>query len=151
MTRTIDPPLKSPLSPGHTLWSTLAVSEDLSHALVVSLRQLTPGAVEDQYNVYVKDIASNTYEFVATSPEAGQLLDAGAQFAFIGGTPDFSAVSFTDPGEADLRCTGDRQWHCLSLEQGRRPEGDFEAAGRLTDKRRGHGQQVDRRPATKSP
>jgi DNA-binding beta-propeller fold protein YncE len=95
-TRTIDPPLKDPLAPGHLFWSTLAVSEDLSHALVVSLRKLTPEAVEDQYNLYVKDIASNTYELVGSSPKMGELQDAGGQFHFLGGTPDFSIVSFVE-------------------------------------------------------
>jgi hypothetical protein len=97
LNRPIDPPLLGAVAIQNTLWSTLAVSEDLSHSLVVSMVKLTPEAIEGQTNLYVKDLATGAYEFVGSTPDVNgrSMFNAGGQSFFMGGTPDFSSVSFT--------------------------------------------------------
>ncbi len=76
---------------------TLAVSEDLSKALVISARKLAPGAGEGDSNIYLRDLDTGNYTTVATTPGAfwSSLWGTVGQQPFIGGTPDFSHVLFT--------------------------------------------------------
>lgn len=87
----IDPQIFTP-EVSSVLFSTLAVSEDQSHSLVVTRRKLTPGAVEGKANLYMKDLSNGTYTFIATN--LLKIDGAGGQYAFLGGTPTFSSVAF---------------------------------------------------------
>jgi len=79
------------------LRQTLAVSDDLTHALVVSNRALTPGASEGDANLYMRNMATGALTFVASAPG-----DRAMQYytsynegvTFIGGSSDFSSIVF---------------------------------------------------------
>jgi sugar lactone lactonase YvrE len=78
--------------------STLAVSADFRHALVASNRALAPGGIDGGGNIYVKDLDSDAYTFVAGAPGAlayrGLVGPGQGETAFIAGAPDFSWVLF---------------------------------------------------------
>ena len=75
---------------------TFAVSDDGSKAVVMSLKSLAPGAVEGDSNIYLLDIATDTYTTIATVP--GTSYFSHQYFTFFGralvahGTPDFDHV-----------------------------------------------------------
>ncbi|HEV7564061.1 MAG TPA: hypothetical protein VGO24_11240 [Solirubrobacterales bacterium] len=99
-TRPVDPPTRSEFH-GFAIYVgqvTLGMSEDLSKAFVVSTHALAPGGIEDNANLYVRDVQAGTYAFVATSSEPL----AYASFAgyngageLAGGASDFSWIVFT--------------------------------------------------------
>jgi hypothetical protein len=94
-----DPPMNPPSTgsgSSKTFRLTLAISEDLTHALVVSNIALTPGAVEGAGNLYIRDLSTGGLQFVAASPEVQGFLDfAGINpISFVGGTRDFSSIVF---------------------------------------------------------
>jgi hypothetical protein len=78
--------------------STAAVSGDFEHALVVSNRALAPGGIVDGGNIYVRDLQSGEYTFVAGAPgnDAYQNLVAiqKNETIYIAGAPDFSWILF---------------------------------------------------------
>jgi streptogramin lyase len=91
----VDPPLNV----GRSTLSlvTLAVSPDFSHAFVVSNRALAPGAIANATNLYVVDLATNSYELVGSTeaPFAMEFFTATTMSnKFIGGTTDFGTVIF---------------------------------------------------------
>ena len=91
----MDPPMVP--SPGNNLHVTLAVSEDLTHAFVVSNAALTPEAIEGGANLYVRNIANGALRFVAATPEAGAFLSYSGineDGKFLGGSSDFSSIVF---------------------------------------------------------
>jgi hypothetical protein len=78
--------------------SNAAVSPDFEHALVASNRVLAPGGVAGGGNLYVKDLRTGDYTFVAGAPgiDAYRLLaNVGAtQIIYMAGAPDFSWILF---------------------------------------------------------
>ncbi len=96
----VDPPLFEAAVGVRAVQTTIAVSEDDTHALVISSRRLTPGAVEYQPNLYVKNLETDTYEFIAssTNPTFAGMVDSEGTWAYVGGTSDFSAVAFSIGG-----------------------------------------------------
>jgi hypothetical protein len=102
-------PLDPPLAISRTIVSspTLAVSDDFNHAMVVSNRALTPGAVEQGANIYVVDLRTGAYTLVGTStaPSAfAEMAALGKADMFFAGAPDFSWIVFRSkvpllPGE----------------------------------------------------
>jgi hypothetical protein len=99
--KVLDPPqIPAPLV-SVRIFTTLAVSEDNTTALVVSLKALAPGASEGDSNLYLRDIETGAYTTIATSPGAefvnrAQFSPSGF-LAYGGGTPDFSQVLFSAP------------------------------------------------------
>jgi hypothetical protein len=91
----LDPP-QIPGSITPKLITTLAVSEDGTKALVISLKALAPGASDGDSNVYLRDIASGAFTTIATTP--GPDFDKKAHFVvnvslvYLGGTPNFDHV-----------------------------------------------------------
>jgi hypothetical protein len=75
-----------------------AVSDDGTHALVVSNRVLDQGGIDDGGNFYVYDIDSGEYMFVGGAPGAFSYQQlAGLQKApeiFVWGSQDFSSIVF---------------------------------------------------------
>lgn len=96
VTRPTDPPLAAPADGTHLFWSTLAVSDDQTKALVVTRRALATGAVEGNMNMYVRTLGTDQYQLVATSADSvfKTLGDVGSQWGFIGATPNFSKIVF---------------------------------------------------------
>lgn len=95
----VDPPTNGagPLVRDHL---TLALSDDFSHAFVVSNRALTPEAIEGNTNLYNEDISTGTYSFVGASDDPGAFsLITGIQTSglFLGGSSDFSWMVFAAP------------------------------------------------------
>lgn len=93
-------PLDPPISMVGALTSslTLAVSEDLSHAMVVSNKALAPGALEQAGNLYVKNLKTGAYTLIASSDVDGALnkmAGLGQPGMFLAGAPDFSWVVFS--------------------------------------------------------
>ena len=92
------------------LLSTLAVSDDMRHALVTSNEVLAPGAVAGRFNIYIHDLGSETYELVtAAPPELAADVNLGVIPLFVGASPDWSRVflyaqvALTDePGPAGI-------------------------------------------------
>lgn len=76
---------------------TLAVSDDFTHALVVSNRALTPGGIDFGANVLRIDLATGEYELIAASDAPGAfnsfvgITDTGR---YLAGAPDLSWVVF---------------------------------------------------------
>jgi hypothetical protein len=78
--------------------TTFAISKDFTQALVVSNRDLAPGGIAGGGNLYIKDLDSGTYTFVAGAPgsEAFPQL-AGVSVTnsvFAAAAPDFSWILF---------------------------------------------------------
>jgi sugar lactone lactonase YvrE len=78
--------------------STAAMSADFEHALVVSNRTLAPGGIAGGGNIYIRNLRTGDYTFVAGAPggAAYQLL-AGLQAneqIYMAGAPDFSWILF---------------------------------------------------------
>lgn len=91
----LDPPLSS--TRAYTDSLTLAVSDDFTHALVATNRRLADGGEDGAANLYVRDVASNTYKYVASSGASAALATmTGLAQAnmFLKGAPDFSWVVF---------------------------------------------------------
>lgn len=92
----IDPPVNT--AQGFIASTTAAVSEDMEHALVVSNRVLAPGGIAGGANIYVEDLQSGTYTFVAAAPGEGAyaLLTLFQHYSliYVAGAPDFSWVVF---------------------------------------------------------
>jgi hypothetical protein len=91
----LDPPINVSRSIIET--GTHAVSADFTHAFVVSNRALTPGAIENGGNLYVKDLATGAYTLVAAvNGLDAYLAIAGADHhsMYLAGAPDFSWIVF---------------------------------------------------------
>ncbi|MFL5872177.1 MAG: hypothetical protein ACJ75T_01705 [Solirubrobacterales bacterium] len=84
--------------PGLNEASTVGMSEDFEHALVISNRALAPGGIAGGGNLYVKDMATGDYTFVAGAPGAGSwkaLVGIQAnEKIFLAAAPDFSWILF---------------------------------------------------------
>lgn len=75
-----------------------AVSEDLTQAFVISNKKLTPGANEDGVNLYLYDIAAETYTLVGTTPEpVNKDFTFLGHNSFIAAAPDMSWIVFSSP------------------------------------------------------
>jgi sugar lactone lactonase YvrE len=92
----VDPP-QHPY-PGINEGATAALSADFEHALVGSDLVLAPGGIAGGGNLYVKDLISGEYTFVAGAPgeEAWESLTGVNQNeeVFLAGAPDFSWIIF---------------------------------------------------------
>jgi DNA-binding beta-propeller fold protein YncE len=78
--------------------STAAVSSDFDHALVVSNRALASGGIEGGGNIYIRDLRTGDYTFVAGAPGGDAYaslagLQANEQI-YMAGAPDFSWILF---------------------------------------------------------
>jgi hypothetical protein len=84
--------------PGLNEASTVAMSDDFEHALVISNRVLDEGGIAGGGNLYVKDMATGDYTFVAGAPGAGSwsaLVGIQAnEKVFLDAAPDFSWILF---------------------------------------------------------
>jgi sugar lactone lactonase YvrE len=78
--------------------SVAAMSADFEHALVVSNRALAPGGIAGGGNIYIRDLRTGDYTFVAGAPggAAYQLLVGlqGNEQIYMAGAPDFSWILF---------------------------------------------------------
>jgi DNA-binding beta-propeller fold protein YncE len=99
LTRATDPPqLKEDSLGANNATNTIAISEDGTKALVVSLKKLAAGANEGDSNIYVKDLTSGTYVTAATASGTTVYKIARDPVSFgggpfIDGTPDFSHLA----------------------------------------------------------
>ncbi|WP_155891862.1 NHL repeat-containing protein [Conexibacter woesei] len=90
-------------------YTTLAVSDDLQRALVVSRDKLSDDAVAGNGNVYLHDISSDVYTLIATSADPQlfqELTQTTATRQFVGASADLSTVAFVTsvaltPGATD--------------------------------------------------
>jgi hypothetical protein len=90
-----DPPMNVPRVT--VFATTLGISPDFSHALVVSNKKLTPGALENATDLYVENLETGTFKLVATTdaPTAFGHFTAIANLdEFIAGNADYSKVIF---------------------------------------------------------
>jgi sugar lactone lactonase YvrE len=82
------------------LWdaSTTAVSSDFEHALVLSNRALTPGGFSGGGNIYIKDLRTGAYTFVAGAPGSIAYRELASvqssEQVYMAGAPDFSWILF---------------------------------------------------------
>jgi hypothetical protein len=100
--KSLDAPQLSPVPtlPNPGLGRTvLAVSEDLSHSVVISNKALTPGAIDDGSNLYLLDNTTRSYTLIGAS--ANQDLYIGRAYIAaevgrftVGASPDFSTFAF---------------------------------------------------------
>jgi sugar lactone lactonase YvrE len=85
-------------APGLLEGSTAAVSPDFDHALVVSNRALAPGGIVGGGNIYIKDLRTGEYTFVAGAPgnDAYQHVAniQANETIYMAGAPDFSWILF---------------------------------------------------------
>jgi hypothetical protein len=92
----VDPPLNAGAG-GFVIIATLGVSDDFTHALVVSNRALAPGAIEYGGNLYMTEIGSDEYELVAATNAPGaynSFVGSKQTGKFLAGAPDYSWVVF---------------------------------------------------------
>lgn len=91
--RPLDPP-QNAVRAGELLGvSTMAVSSDLSHALVSSNRKLAPGGVEGAGNLYRRDVDTGALELVATGLPNSVISGPSGADVYWGGSPDFSSIA----------------------------------------------------------
>ncbi|WP_445151687.1 hypothetical protein [Baekduia sp. Peel2402] len=93
-----DPPLNVPR--GVIEVTTQAISPDFNHALVVSNRALTAGAIDGGANIYVVDLRTRDYTLVGSAPgHSAYLAMAGLQTEnmFLAGASDFSWITIISP------------------------------------------------------
>jgi hypothetical protein len=91
-----DPPLNAGAG-GFVIIATLGVSDDFTHALVVSNRALAPGAIEYGGNLYMTEIGSGEYELVAATNAPGaynSFVGSKQTGKFLAGATDYSWVVF---------------------------------------------------------
>jgi hypothetical protein len=78
--------------------STAAISPDFEHALVVSNRDLAPGGIAGGGNIYIRNLHTGDYTFVAGAPGSNAYASlAGIQQneqIYMAGAPDFSWILF---------------------------------------------------------
>ncbi|HEV7979007.1 hypothetical protein [Amycolatopsis sp.] len=77
---------------------TMAVSEDLSHALIVSTRELTDGGIDGNTNLYLRDLRSGSYTLIVSIDAPGAynyFANLGSEGRFVAGAKDFSWVVFS--------------------------------------------------------
>jgi len=93
-------PIEAPqnAAPGLFESSTAGLSADGEHALVISNRSLAPGGIEGGGNLYVKDLRTGAYTFVAGAPGNGayqNLADLQAnENIYLASAPDMSWLLF---------------------------------------------------------
>lgn len=81
--------------PGYKyFYSIVAVSKDLSHALMVSTAKLTPDAVEGEFNLYLTDFTGKNPILVATDPAIGQLASSNGNYVQVGTSDDLHTIAF---------------------------------------------------------
>ena len=93
-----DPALSVPR--GIIALSTHAISPDFGHALVVSNRALTPGAMDGGGNLYIADLRTGGYTLVGSSPGWSAyvaMTGIASENQFLAGAPDFSWIVFVSP------------------------------------------------------
>ncbi|HET7417546.1 MAG TPA: hypothetical protein VFJ61_07985 [Solirubrobacterales bacterium] len=121
---------------------TLAVSNDGTHAFVVSNSKLTPEAVEGEEtaNLYIRDLRSGTYEFVATTSGAhafGEFSNIGAAAeGFVAAADDFNWIIFSSkyPLLSGVTGTAFYRWSDSGLEvMSKLDDGSIPNAARLQD------------------
>jgi DNA-binding beta-propeller fold protein YncE len=98
VTRALDPRTRGLLA--FYTFSTIAVSDDLSHAVVTSDVALTPGAFEGGGNLYLRDVSTGGLTFIAGSADPNVFREFAQGFQadkFLGGSSDFSTVVFNCP------------------------------------------------------
>lgn len=92
----LDPPIS--MIRGIFTSATLAVSDDFTHSMVISNKALAPGAKEQAANIYVQDLNTGSYTWVATSDAAGAfaIMSSMGYYSglFLAGAPDFSWLVF---------------------------------------------------------
>ncbi len=92
----VDPKISSPAV--ERLWrTTLGISADGTHALVVTDEKLTPGALEGNTagNLYIKDLRSGSVRFVGAAPGAlEEFTNSTHTEMFVAAADDFSWVVF---------------------------------------------------------
>jgi len=79
---------------------TQAISPDFNHALVVSNRALTAGAINGGGNIYVVDLRTRDYTLIGSAPGySAYVAMAGIQTEnmFLTGSSDFSWITFMAP------------------------------------------------------
>jgi len=80
--------------------TTQAISSDFTHALVVSNRALTAGAIDGGANIYVVDLRTNAYTLVGSAPGWSAYVAMAAiqtENMFLAGAPDFSWITILSP------------------------------------------------------
>ncbi|MCU1675451.1 MAG: hypothetical protein JWM93_209 [Frankiales bacterium] len=92
--RAVDPPWGTNQTGTGAVKLTFGVSDDGTKAVVMSLKKLAPGAVENAANVYLRDVATGEYTTMATSTDVGWF---GGEvytlsYLFVQGTPNFDHV-----------------------------------------------------------
>jgi hypothetical protein len=88
----VDPPELAPNQPASKIAYTLGISEDGTEALVVSLKALAEGAVENASNLYLRNTATGAYTTIVSVPGSRfWALSTTLGFSpFVGGTSNFS-------------------------------------------------------------
>lgn len=85
-----------PSAPGIVI-ATAAISEDGTKALVISRKALAPGAVDQQGNVYVRDLITGQYTTIFSTTDLGWFYDqvyihAVVPRMYAGATPNFDHI-----------------------------------------------------------
>jgi hypothetical protein len=127
--KAVDFPQITAVQPGPTEL-TVGVSEDGTKAVVLSRKRLTPDAVKGDWNVYMRDLLTGSYEKMASTPDLRFGEEAGAQAqVFVQGTPNFDHVLLRGegigflggaPGGAMYDFTGG-ELHLVSTDPGETP------------------------------
>jgi hypothetical protein len=92
--RGTDPPQTGNQTGTGPIRLTFGVSDDGTKAVVMSLKKLAPGAVENEGNIYLRDVESGKYTTIATAPGTDWFGNEiyTQSYMFVQGTPDFSHV-----------------------------------------------------------
>lgn len=91
----LDPPTITDDPSQDTFIGTIAVSDDMSRALIITKRRLGSQGVEGQGNLYVHDLATDAYQLVASSSNVSfyqDLAGTNVQAHFAGASSDLGTV-----------------------------------------------------------
>lgn len=95
LSKATDPPQKRLTNTTQgPFFTTIAVSEDGTKAIVMSTRALAEGAVEDASNAYLRDVATGELTTMTTVPGTGDYFNQTSFFPslFVEGTADFDHI-----------------------------------------------------------
>ena len=99
----LDPPQSNNEQGQEHFYGTIAISADHTRAFVASKVALTPGAVPGHVNLYIRDLRTGAYTFVASEDLSEATGWGGIMFeaeaSYIGGSADLSTVVFMADGK----------------------------------------------------
>jgi DNA-binding beta-propeller fold protein YncE len=112
-------------------FSTVAVSKDVTHALILSTAKLTPDGVAGEFNLYLTAIGTENYTLVATDPRLSEIGSSNGNYVQVGTSDDLHTIAFTNLNGVMFVATIGKGVQVASI----LPDGEVVTSGVQTDLR----------------